>query len=252
MIFAKDNIELEFLEVLSFSNQNISWPSSARSYGALSIRTDSEAVITYNGKRIPLSSGCVAYFPPNIDYTREALRDNVIVIHLNVKNYQSHEIEYFYPKNPERFYELFSKLYNKFSSPKGESRLFSTARVYRLLAELHESYCEETVNENPVVEQAKKIMQENFSNSSLSIESISAELNICSGYLRRLFSEYNDTSAKAYLQRLRINNASRLLLLNSSVREAALQSGFSDEKYFSVAFKKATGVSPSKFSEEFY
>ncbi len=252
MIFAKNDLDIQFLDILKFSNRSIDWVSKNRNYGALSIRKKSDATIIYNGKKIQLSGGCIAYFPPYIDYRRVCTLDDIIVIHLNIRNYKSTEIEYFYPENPEKYYELFDKLYSSHNSPKGDSPLRSTSRVYRIFAELNSAYTTENTTENMYVKQAKEYMQQNFANKDLTVAQVARHLNICTGYLRRLFAQHNNTGAKEYLQNLRINNAARLLLLNKSVREAANMSGFADEKYFSLAFKKQTGISPSKYSEEFY
>lgn len=66
--------------------------------------------------------------------------------------------------------------------------------------------------------------------------------------LNSLFNEVFGISAIAYLNKIRIQNAT-LLLSNTSIPlcDIAEKTGFSDESYFSKAFKKSTGKSPREF-----
>ncbi|KTE91477.1 AraC family transcriptional regulator [Desulfitobacterium hafniense] len=52
-----------------------------------------------------------------------------------------------------------------------------------------------------------------------------------------------------FLAELRIQRAKDLLQTCSSVKQVAECVGFSDNLYFSKAFKKQTGVSPSEFRQ---
>jgi AraC family L-rhamnose operon transcriptional activator RhaR len=69
--------------------------------------------------------------------------------------------------------------------------------------------------------------------------------------LRRVFREATATTPHDYLVKLRLCRAIRALRTSdASITEVALASGFSDGNYFSFAFSKLTGMSPSRYRRE--
>jgi AraC family L-rhamnose operon transcriptional activator RhaR len=63
----------------------------------------------------------------------------------------------------------------------------------------------------------------------------------------RVFHEATATTPHNYLVRLRLGHAMRSLRLSDNVTEVAFASGFNDSNYFSYAFRKLTGLSPSEY-----
>ena len=65
---------------------------------------------------------------------------------------------------------------------------------------------------------------------------------------RKLFKKKYGVSPQRFIINLRMQNAAGLISTGYySLKEVALMSGYEDYKYFSVEFKKTTGVSPSKY-----
>lgn len=63
--------------------------------------------------------------------------------------------------------------------------------------------------------------------------------------LKRIFDKYTGISVHKYLLRLKIKAATELLKDGESVSNVAFRLGFNSQSYFSKAFKRETGISPS-------
>ena len=71
-------------------------------------------------------------------------------------------------------------------------------------------------------------------------------------YLRRIFRQEMGESPRRYINSMRLRHAASLITSGYySVGEAARQAGYTDEKYFSVAFRRAMGCPPSQYSYQY-
>ncbi len=81
-----------------------------------------------------------------------------------------------------------------------------------------------------------------------SLEKIADQCHIDSAYLCRLFKRFDNQSPYQYLMRIKMNLAAqRLQSPNSSVKEVAVEFGFSDPFHFSRVFKRIFGIPPGTF-----
>ena len=77
------------------------------------------------------------------------------------------------------------------------------------------------------------------------VPEIARYCNISDASLKRLFEKYAGISVHKYLLKLKIKIAMELLEDRESVASVAEKLGFTSQSYFSKAFKRETGVSPS-------
>lgn len=69
-------------------------------------------------------------------------------------------------------------------------------------------------------------------------------------YLSKLFKKSVGTGYKEYVILTHLNAAERLMMTSAKpIREVAMQCGFNDSNHFSSVFKKAYGISPSKYKQ---
>lgn len=98
------------------------------------------------------------------------------------------------------------------------------------------------------VTKAIEYVKEHYADSDLSIETICGYLNVSSAYFSTVFKKETGKTFINYLTDYRMEEAESLLLTqNEKTYIIAQKVGYSDPNYFSYAFKKQFGMSPSKY-----
>jgi iron complex transport system substrate-binding protein len=88
-------------------------------------------------------------------------------------------------------------------------------------------------------------------NDAPSVENMAKMCGLSSRQFYNIFFKINKTNPKNYITRLRMEKSSYLLLnTNRTVDEIACMTGYSDQFYFSRAFKNYFGFSPQNFRKE--
>lgn len=82
----------------------------------------------------------------------------------------------------------------------------------------------------------------------LTLEEVANQVHLNASYLSTLFKKITDLSFREYLNKVRIEEAQRLLLnTDYSIIEISTACGFNDQSYFSKVFKRYTGITPKRF-----
>lgn len=99
------------------------------------------------------------------------------------------------------------------------------------------------------LERARRLMNERSEDPALAVADVARTVGVSLSTLRRMFSAQLGTTPMAYLQSLRLNRARDLLAKTGlEVKEVAARVGYADALYFSKAFRRAHGQSPSRFA----
>ncbi len=135
-----------------------------------------------------------------------------------------------------------------------EAAVAMTGALYTLLATFMK-YAAHADAENDIqlayVQKAKDYISTSYS-YPITIEEVASYAGISRSHLYRAFRNCQQQSPKEYLSDFRINQACRLLKeTNLSVSTVAYSVGFENNLYFSKAFKKHKGVSPTLYKEQF-
>lgn len=105
--------------------------------------------------------------------------------------------------------------------------------------------------EDGMIVQIKRYVKQNYRNPWLSTKEIAEVMNISVSHMCVVFKKETGITLNQYMTEVRIN-AAEILLDNprNSIKKVAEDSGYADSGYFSRAFKKYTGMTPSEYRED--
>ena len=86
--------------------------------------------------------------------------------------------------------------------------------------------------------------------SRITLEYISQQTYYSKAYLNNIFNKHMGTSIMQYYNNLKIKEAKKLLRNEQAPSSIALQLGFESATYFTKAFKKQTGMTPSAYRKQ--
>lgn len=99
-----------------------------------------------------------------------------------------------------------------------------------------------------VAKKAKDYIDENFTNSDISVSNVADMLNITSNYMSQVFKKEYGIGLLEYLSTLRIQKVCQMLVdTNLSLEQIAQEVGFSNARALSRSFAKQKGVNPGKY-----
>ena len=149
------------------------------------------------------------------------------------------------------FEPIFSRL--RESATTDAEKLMRIAAFFELVAEISKSFPSENhaLEREGIAEIAKRLINANFTSSECRVEKIAEIVDISRSQLYRAFMDKYGASPKAYIDTLRIDLAKKLLTRSEmTVAEVSYSVGFMEPLYFSTAFKKSTGISPTEFKKK--
>ncbi len=98
------------------------------------------------------------------------------------------------------------------------------------------------------ISQAKTYINSHFSNSNLSLNEVAAQVNFSPNHFSAVFTSETGENFRDYLVRTRMEQAKKILrTTNLKVAEVAVRCGYNDPHYFSIIFRKNTGLPPQQF-----
>ena len=145
------------------------------------------------------------------------------------------------PVSKEDITNILKKLIGKLSRERADMEVRKT---YEKLADIKESSDKGTDYRSEILE----VMGKRFGESDFSLKVLAGEVALSPGYLSTLFKDIFGITFHEYLTVERLERA-KILILSTGLKnyEIAEQVGFEDPNYFSTAFKKRFGLSPSKY-----
>lgn len=141
---------------------------------------------------------------------------------------------------------IFRMLYYHYTNDGSLNEEIISQLLSLLLLYLTKSAAEQPSSEYSLIDQLVEYVQENYMNE-LTVKDLADYIHVSESYLSRLMSSKIGISPMKYVNSVRIENAKLALKNHLSVEQIALLAGYKDSKYFSTAFKKEVGISPSQY-----
>lgn len=220
-------------------------------------QSEEKGEILVDGVLYTLSEGDVCIVPPNTTYAKrgtDALNDFNILIK-DITPIGSLQFKIIKDDQNYSLKKLFELGYVFYTENKGidSDHLLSILNsigetIYSILAGLYSASLS-NINQQSLEGFLDK-MQANVSNYSFNISDEIEKYGYNVVYFRRIFKKRLNTTPTAYMNKLRIEQAIRILDqygYSKSVREIAYNCGFTDVNYFNRVFKKITHTSPTQY-----
>ena len=97
------------------------------------------------------------------------------------------------------------------------------------------------------VQKLVEFMDANYSNPDLRVNELADYMNMSRSVFNRKINGIMGISPIEYIKRFRISKAKHFIVSGMSISEISFSVGFSDPNYFSKAFKKEVGLTPTEY-----
>lgn len=241
MLYTCQNPITELLLVGRFSWQPRHLAVEARPFSALAYRIEGGGSLRCGGKTYSLCPGDVLYMPQGLSYSHEYTQTDLLLFHF-VTAANDREPEVYKLKNPEEVARHFQKAMAIWEEKAPGYMGKSMSIFYEILGLLAEN--EAQVSLPAHFTQAVSLLTENFSRSQLRIGDICHQAAISQTVFRQLFQKHYGKTPVAYVTELRLEYARSCIANGVPVEQAALDSGFTDAKYFSRVVKRYYHCTP--------
>ena len=107
-------------------------------------------------------------------------------------------------------------------------------------------------NDEELMERIMKVVNENMGDSDFNVEKMCDEVGVSRTQLHRKLKEMTGVPTSEFLRNIRLNEAARLIRERKiNITQVSYMVGFANNSYFSTAFKKYFGMSPSEYAAKY-
>ena len=223
-------------------------------YGFVINDTKNDVTIRFSdGTMLRSGPGCMHYFPKGSGYRVENQSGGGCwAINFDLAEDPGEAPFAVSLRNYEAVRKLFLEATEAFESRSGFYLATIRRILYALILRIREEQGREYLpsRKAQLIQPAVDAMNSHFSDSSLTVSALAEECGLSPAYLRRLFVERFSLSPQAYLVRLRMEQACRLLRSGFfSVGEVGRMCGYNEPCHFSREFSRYMGVSPKDYKD---
>lgn len=243
MLYNFDELTFGILTVDRFQHKEGLFRVKERPYAALSFRTRGEGVFRIGGKSFHSRPGDILFIPADTPYEVEYSVSESIVANLQSCNYTEPEAFTLHSRAEGEL--LFGQLLEKWQQHSANG---VKAGIYAILERIDAD--QKSTAEESAFATCLRYVRAHFCDPALDIPTVCEQGFMSPSGLQRAFLQHFGISPKQYIIKLRMSKALQLLVEGKiAVKEIAALCGFSDEKYFSRAFREKYGYPPSQLRD---
>lgn len=253
-----DNLSIVNIHSTNWHILNRQWdyPRTLSNRAQLYIVIEGEYNAFINDKKFRVCENDILYVPADYVYTSSGIseRFSFIAVYFDVASHPDQPNKGFFTKPfkmqaNEEIKQKFINLYEEISLKNVGYLITSKAILYDILKIcLINSWKSEIPEGYYLIKKAISYIRDNYTQENIDVNYLAELCGITPTYFINVFKNIYKKTPKKYLVEMRIEKAKELLIYSRySVSEIAEKLGYSDNTYFSNAFKSFTGTSPLNF-----
>lgn len=237
------------IDVLSSERRASGGSFEARPWAALAFRAAGSAVFLVEGKELTASEGSLLYIPAGVAFSRRSREERLVILHLEVYGDAEETAEVLKVPDPSAAGSFFRALLSLWEEKAEGYEHRAAAMLHLFLAGLAGAHRQSLPRRAEVlIGQGVEYLSLHYREPGISVREIAAYCSVSEEYFRRLYKAAFGISPHRAIVEKRLDHACLLLRTTDlTVVEVALESGFSDVKYFSTFFHKEMKLSPSAY-----
>lgn len=217
---------------------------------SLIIKYEGQTVYTFNGKQTVSDINHLALLPKGSSYDLHCTKGGYCCM-IEFDSPLSFEEPFSFPvKNGEKFLKMFKQLEYKRSLKTPLMEMESIIDTYNIILSLVQAVSEPYTpsDKQQILMPAIEYISQNYS-KNITNDTLADITGVSTVYFRKLFKQVIGVPPMTFVQNLRIEKAKEMLRSEwSTISDIAQSLGYSSLYDFSRAFKKHTGVAPSKYA----
>ncbi|MBR2906533.1 MAG: helix-turn-helix domain-containing protein [Clostridia bacterium] len=236
------------IDVLSSERRASEGSFEARPWAALAYREVGDSVFTVGGRELIAGSGTVLYIPAGVAFSRRSTEERLVILHLEVYGGGTEPAVLVCPDSASAREQLCAILSIWEEKAEGYEHR-AAAMLHHFLAGLAGAHRQSLPRRAEVlIGRGVEYLSLHYREPGISVREIAAHCSVSEEYFRRLYKAAFGISPHRAIVEKRLDHACLLLRTTDlPVVEVALESGFSDVKYFSTFFHKEMKLSPSAY-----
>lgn len=246
-MFGNDDVVVEIIDCFVYNQPKRVICNKRRDYSAVSFRVSTDCNYKFDSEKLYAPKSCVVFVPADLEYiTKTKENGNLYVFHFHILNHTYKKIELIPNINYAEIKASFEKAINIWQEKPENYKYMVTSIFYDILSKV----AIPKKNSKNIALRCAEFISENIGNPDLTVCGIAEYFHVSETYLRRKFKEEFLQSPKSYLLRERINYAKYLIKTDCFTQtEIAKKCGFSDVKYFRIAFKAKCKITVSEYKK---